>query len=160
MRTAYRVLALVIAAEVAIQAAAIAYAIFGLGIWIDGGGVLDKATMESDAADFAGVGGFALHGINGEIVFPLLVIVLLVLSFFAKVPRGVMWAGVTLGLTALQILLGMFGHGLAALGVLHGVNALLIFGVAVMAAMAARGTTAVGGRTPADSSAADSSAVG
>lgn len=138
MRSAYRVLAFVIAADVMIQAAAIAYAYFGLGVWIDGGGVLDKATMESDSTDFTGVGGFALHGINGEIVFPALVLILLVVSFFAKVPRGVMWAASALGLTVLQVLLGMFGHALPLLGVLHGANALLIFGVAVMAAMAAR----------------------
>lgn len=138
MRSAYRVLAFVIAADVMIQAAAIAYAYFGLGVWIDGGGVPDKATMESDSTDFTGVGGFALHGINGEIVFPALVLILLVVSFFAKVPRGVMWAASALGLTVLQVLLGMFGHALPLLGVLHGANALLIFGVAVMAAMAAR----------------------
>ena len=142
MRTAYRVLAFVIAAEVAIQAAAIAYALFGLGLWVDGGGVLDKATMESDTTTFTGDGGFPLHGINGEIVIPVLVIVLLVVSFFAKVPRGVMWAAVTLGLVVLQVLLGLFGHVVPFLGALHGINALLIFGVAVMAAMAARGTTA------------------
>jgi Family of unknown function (DUF6220) len=141
MRTAYRVLAFVIAAEVAIQAASIAYALFGLGLWVDGGGVLDKATMESPDTTFAGDGGFALHGINGQIVIPVLVIVLLVLSFFAKVPRGVMWAGVTLGLVVLQVLLGLFGHAVPFLGALHGINALLIFGVAVMAAMAARATT-------------------
>jgi hypothetical protein len=142
MRTAYRVLAFVIAAEVAIQAAAIAYAIFGLGVWIQGGGVLDKATMESESSTFAGDGGFALHGINGEMVIPVLVIIFLVLSFFAKVPRGVMWAGITVGLVALQVLLGLFGNVVPFLGALHGINALLIFGVAVMAAMAARGQTA------------------
>jgi hypothetical protein len=153
MRTAYRVLAFVIAAEVAIQAAAIAYALFGLGVWIDGGGVLDKAAMENPSVTFAGDGGFALHGINGEIVIPVLVIVLLVLSFFAKVPRGVMWAGISLGLVVLQVLLGLFGHAVPFLGALHGINALLIFGVAVMAAMAARGTTA-GQRTVERSAAA------
>ncbi len=142
MRTAYRVLAFIIAAEVAIQAAAIAYALFGLGLWIEGGGVMDKATMESESSTFAGDGGFPLHGINGEMVIPVLVIVLLVLSFFAKVPRGVMWAGITLGLVVLQVLLGFLGEVVPFLGALHGINALLIFGVAVMAAMAARGATA------------------
>ncbi len=146
MRTAYRVLAFVIAAEVAIQAATIAYALFGLGVWISGGGVLDKATMESESSTFTGDGGFALHGMNGEIVIPVLVIVFLVLSFFAKVPRGVMWAAVTLGLVVLQVLLGLLGQVVPFLGALHGINALLIFGVAVMAAMAARGTT-IGQRT-------------
>jgi hypothetical protein len=142
MRTAYRVLAFIIAAEVAIQAATIAYALFGLELWIDGGGVLDKAAIENPSVTFPGDGGFPLHGINGEMVIPVLVIVLLVLSFFAKVPRGVMWAGITLGLVVLQVLLGLFGHVVPFLGALHGINALLIFGVAVMAAMAARGTTA------------------
>jgi Family of unknown function (DUF6220) len=149
MRAAYRILAFVIAAEVAIQAAAIAYAIFGLGAWIQSGGVLDKATMESEASTFTGDGGFALHGINGEMVFPLLVLILLVVSFFAKVPRGVMWAGVMLGLTVLQIVFALLGVGLPILGVLHGITALLIFGVAVMAAMAARGVAPVGDRTAA-----------
>ena len=149
MRSAYRILAFVIAAEVAIQAAAIAYALFGLGIYIQGGGVMDKAAMESETTTFTGDGGFPLHGINGQIVFPALVLILLVLSFFAKVPRGVMWAGVAFGLTVLQVLLGMFGHDLPILGALHGINALLIFGVAVMAAMAARGTVPAGDRTTA-----------
>jgi hypothetical protein len=149
MKTAYRVLALVIAAEVVIQAAAIAYAIFGLGTWIQGGGVLDKATMESEASTFTGDGGFALHGINGQIVFPVLVLILFVLSFFAKVPRGVMWAGIALGLTVLQILFALLGLGVPFLGVLHGGNALLIFGVVVMAAMAARGPAHVGAHTAA-----------
>jgi hypothetical protein len=144
MRTAYRVLAFVVAAEVIVQAAAIAYAIFGLGTWVQSGGVLDKATMESEASTFTGDGGFALHGINGEIIFPLLVLILFVFSFFAKVPRGVMWAGIALGLTVLQILFAVLGEGLPFLGVLHGGNALLIFGVAVMAAMAARDAAPVG----------------
>ena len=149
MSSAYRVLAFVIAAEVAIQAAAIAYALFGLGVYIQGGGVMDKAAMESETTTFTGDGGFPLHGINGQIVFPALVLILLVLSFFAKVPRGVMWAGVAFGLTVLQVLLGMFGHDLPILGALHGINALLIFGVAVMAAMAARGAVPAGDRTTA-----------
>jgi hypothetical protein len=110
---------------------------------------MDKATMESESTTFAGDGGFALHGINGEIIFPLLVLILLVLSFFAKVPRGIMWAGVALGLTILQILFAILGHGLPVFGVLHGITALLVFGVAVMAAMAARGGAAVGDRTAA-----------
>jgi Family of unknown function (DUF6220) len=149
MKSAYRILAYVIAAEVIIQAAAIAYAIFGLGAYIQGGGVMDKAAMESETTTFTGDGGFPLHGINGEMIFPLLVLILLVLSFFAKVPRGVMWAGVAFGLTVLQIAFALLGRGLPFLGILHGANALLIFGVAVMAAMAARGAAPVGERTAA-----------
>jgi len=121
-----------------VQAAAIAYAVFGLDAWIDGGGVLDKATQDSDSTTFAGVGGFVLHGINGEMVIPALTILLLVVSFFAEVPRGVMWAAVTLCLVVVQVLLGVFSHSLIGLGILHGMGALAIFGVAVMAAMATR----------------------
>jgi hypothetical protein len=61
-------------------------------------------------------------------------VLLLIVSFFAKVPRGVALAGGVVGLTALQVLLGMFGHGIPALGLLHGVNALALFTVAVIAA--------------------------
>jgi len=52
MKTAYKVLAYLVAAEVAIQAMAVVWAIAGLGKWVDGGGVLDKAVMESDASPF------------------------------------------------------------------------------------------------------------
>ena len=50
MKTAYKVLAYLVAAEVAIQAMAMVWAIGGVGKWVDGGGVLDKAVMESDAS--------------------------------------------------------------------------------------------------------------
>ena len=46
MRTAYKVLAYLVAAEVAIQAMVMVWGIAGLGKWVDGGGVLDKAVFE------------------------------------------------------------------------------------------------------------------
>ena len=134
MRTAYRVLAWLVAAEVLIQAAAISWAIFGLGKWIEGGGVLDKAVMESQASAFPEDLGFAVHGINGQMVVPVLALVLLVVAFFAKLPRGVALAGAVVGLVVVQVLLGMLGHGVAGLGILHGANALVLFAVAVIAA--------------------------
>jgi len=134
MRMAYRVLAWLVAAEVLIQAAAITYAVFGLGQWIQNGGVLDKSVMESEVSAFPQEVGFAVHGINGEMVVPLLALLLLVVSFFAKLPRGVALAGAVVGLTALQIVLGMLGHGVPGLGILHGANALLLVAVAVVAA--------------------------
>lgn len=137
MRTAYRVLAWLVAIEVVIQAAVIAYAMFGESTFIDGGGVVDKALVESQTADFEGVIGFPIHGINGQIVIPLIGLILLVVAFFAKIERGVALASATFGLIVLQVLLGMFGHGLPFLGLLHGLNALLIFGAAVAAVRAA-----------------------
>ncbi|MEO8518661.1 MAG: DUF6220 domain-containing protein [Dermatophilaceae bacterium] len=134
MRTAYRALAYIIAAEVAIQAAAVAYGLFGLGKWIDDGGTLDKAVFEDESATFTGVVGFAIHGINGTMVIPLLALVLLLLSFFARVPGGAKWAGAIFALVIIQVLLGTFAHVVPQLGPLHGINALVLFSVAVMAA--------------------------
>jgi len=134
MRTVYRVLAWVLAVEVLVQAAAISWALFGFGKWIEGGGVLDKATLESGASLFPEELGFAVHGINGMMVVPVLALLLLVVSFFAKLPRGLALAGGAVALVALQVVLGMLGHGIPGLGLLHGANALALFAVAVIAA--------------------------
>jgi len=134
MKSAYRVLAYLVALEVLVQAGAIAYALFGLGAWIQGGGVLDKASMESDSVDFPGVAGFMIHGLNGQMIVPLIAVLLLVVSFFAKVPDGVRWAAMILIGIALQVVLGIFGHGIPSLGWVHGILAIFIFAAAVIAA--------------------------
>jgi hypothetical protein len=133
MKTAYRVLAYIIAIEVAIQAAAIAFGLFGLTKWISDGGVLDKAAMESETTTFPGLVGFIVHGINGQMVIPVIALVLLIVSFFAKVAGGVKWAGAILALVVIQVLLGMFAHETVLLGPVHGLNALFLFSTAVMA---------------------------
>jgi hypothetical protein len=138
MRATYRVLAYIIAAEVIIQAMAAVYAIAGLGKWIDEGGVFDKAVMESDESPFPEVVGFIVHGINGMMVIPVLALVFLVVSFFAKVPGGVKWAGVVVLLVALQVTFGLVGHSVPAVGGLHGLNALLLFGAAIYAGQRVR----------------------
>lgn len=143
MRSAFRVLAYIIAAEVVIQAAAIAYAMFGLGSWIDNGGTLNKSVLD-DGTSFTGAVGFAIHGINGEMVIPLLALVLLVVSFFAKVAGSAKWAGAILALVVIQVLLGLFGHSAPILGPLHGINALILFAVAVMAGHAVGSSTTTG----------------
>ena len=132
--TVYRVLAWLVAVEVLLQAAAISYAIFGFGKWIQEGGVLDKSVMESQATLFPEEVGFMVRGLNGMMIVPVVALLLLVVSFFAKVPRGSALAGAVVGLVALQVFLGMFGHGIPGLGLLHGANALALFTVAVIAA--------------------------
>jgi hypothetical protein len=133
MRTTYRVLAYIIAAEVVVQASMVAFAVFGLGVWVDkDGGVLDKATFESEP-DFTGALGFAIHGMNGMMLIPLIALIFLLVSFFAKTPGGVAWAASVFGLVILQVALGLFGHETAYLGLLHGANALAVFSVAFMA---------------------------
>jgi hypothetical protein len=138
MRTVYKVLAYLIAAEVMVQAMLMVFAIAGLGIWVDSGGVFDKSVMESEGSPFPEVVGFMLHGMNGMMVIPALALILLIASFFTRLTGAVKWAAVVLLLVITQILLGMFGHVVSALGALHGLNALLLFSAAVYTARRVR----------------------
>ena len=146
MRAAYRSLACAIDVLILLQAAAIAWAVFGLSAWVEDGGTLSTATMESEEMPFPEVLGFAIHGISGTVVIPLVALVLLVVSFFARVPRGVAYAAMVFGGVVVQVLLGMFAHALPFLGFLHGFWALLVFLVALRAARQASGTPAPAGR--------------
>lgn len=150
MRTAYRVLAYLVAALVVVQAAAIAWAMSGLVNWVAGGGTLDTATMESGETLFPEVVGFMVHGMNGMMLIPLIALLLLIVSFFAHVPKGVAWAGGVLALVIIQVLLGMFLRGAPLAGLLHGANALLLFGVALHTGRRARTTAPAGTVTEAD----------
>jgi len=133
MKTTYKVIAYVIAAEVAIQAAMIGFAVAGLFTWIEkDGGFLDQAVLESEP-DFTGALGFMIHGINGMMLIPVLALVLLIISFFAKIGCGTKWAGWLLASVVIQVALGIFGNESPYLGLLHGLNALVVFSVAIMA---------------------------
>jgi hypothetical protein len=133
MRTAYKVLAYLVAAEVVIQAMAMVWAIAGLGKWVAGGGVLDKAAMESGDTLFPELTGLLLHGINGAFVVPGIALILLILSFFLKLRGGIKWAAIVFVLTVVQGQLGFLGHDIPAAGALHGLNALALFGAALYA---------------------------
>jgi heme A synthase len=133
MKTVYRVLAFVIAAMVAIQAGAIGYAVFAQLHWIENGGTLDEASFESAP----GFGAYIFHALNGATVL-LLALALLIISFFAKIPQGVRWAVIVLACTIVQIALGTLSRLVSQIGAVHGAVALVLFGVAVMAAMRAR----------------------
>lgn len=135
MRTAYKVLAYLVALEVVIQAAAIAYGVFGITKWVEDGATLDKAVMEDESTSFTGLGGLILHGMNGTMLIPLIALVFLIFSFFAKVPGGAKWAAFVLLAVVVQVMLGIFSHELTGLGILHGINALILFGLAVTAGM-------------------------
>jgi hypothetical protein len=133
MKTVYRVLAYLVALAVVIQAATIAFAVFGLLKWIDDGGVLDRAATRSGSDSFTGVSGFAAHGTNGQMIVPILAVLLLVVSFFAKVRSGVVWAGAVLLTVVVEVVLGTFAHALPELGILHGILAIALFAIAVVA---------------------------
>lgn len=134
MRATYRVLAYLLALEVFVQAAVIAWALFGLSTWIENGGVLDKAGMESDSVAFDGVAGFMIHGLNGQMIVPVIGLLLFVVSFFARFPGAVAWAGAAFGTVIVQVALGIFSHSVPALGMLHGAVALVLLVVALVAA--------------------------
>jgi hypothetical protein len=130
MRATYKYLAYAIDGLILVQAAVIAWAVFGLGAWIEDGNSLTKSKMEGSTFAFAEERGFMIHGINGEMLIPLVALVLLIISFFAKVPEGPKWAGMLFGGIVVQIVLGIVGQGLPLLGMVHGVWAMLLFWLA------------------------------
>jgi len=144
MRKTYRILADIVAVAVVIQAMAMVWAIAGLFHWLDSdGGSIDAAVLDSwedDPPDFDGSIGFAIHGILGGMGLPLLALILLIIAFFAKVPGGVKWAAIVLGLVVLQVFLGYTGFDVPAVGLIHGLNAFALFSCAILAARRAHPT--------------------
>jgi hypothetical protein len=130
MRGAYRVLASLIAIGVLVQAAAIAFG------WFD---VLsaEETVINDDWEDFPV--GLAIHGIVGLMVMPLLGLLLFIVSFFTRstVVGSVKWGGLTFLAIVVQVLLAFVAFGAAVVGVLHGVNAFVVLGLALMANRAA-----------------------
>jgi hypothetical protein len=139
MRKAHQILAGLLAVEVVIQAMAIAYALAGLGKWIDDGNTLDKAVkkrIENGDVGFQGTGGFAIHGINGQMLIPLIAIALLVVSLLAakEIEGAGKRAGILLGMVVVQVILGMTSEDVVLLAPLHALNGFGIFAMAVVTA--------------------------
>ena len=148
MRTAYKVLAYLVAAEVAVQAMVMVWGIAGLGKWVDGGGVFDKAVIESQGTPFPEVVGILVHGINGMFVIPALALLLLIVSFFTKVRGAIKWAVIVFVLVVVQGQLGELGHDFPLAGAVHGLNAMALFGAAIYAGRRLRAAAAVGVEQP------------
>jgi hypothetical protein len=148
MRTAYKVLAYLVAAEVAVQAMVMVWGIAGLVKWVDGGGVFDKSVIEGSidtgAMPFPEVLGILVHGINGMFVVPGLALLLLIVSFFTKVRGAIKWAAIVFALVVAQGQIGFLGHEFPLAGALHGLNALALFGVAIHTGRRLRAVAAVG----------------
>ncbi|WP_392544550.1 hypothetical protein [Oryzobacter telluris] len=146
MRTTYRVLAALVCVLVAFQAAFHVWAMSGMGVWIDDGGVLDKATGDAIGAGeqpWPELTGMILHGMSGMFVIPVVALSLLVVALVARFPGAVPRAVLVLGLVVAQVTLGLLGHSMPWLGFLHGINALMLFTAAFTAQRhAARGTAA------------------
>jgi hypothetical protein len=143
MRKTYRVLASLIAVLVVVQAMMIVWTVAGLFTWIDDGATLDKSVVDSwqdNPPTFAGSFGFFWHSfIGGVILIPLTGLILLIVSFFAKVPRGVTLAAAIVVSIIVQYLAAVFAEPQEPLlGLVHGLNAFILFGLAVFAARSAR----------------------
>lgn len=124
MKAAYQWLARLIALGVVLQAAFIAFGMFGVEHEADDG--------KAFTADTANNLGQSLHSIVGSII-PLIALVLLIVSFFAKARGGVRFAAIVLGLAVLQVLLATVSSSVPAIGLLHGINAFALAAVAGMA---------------------------
>jgi hypothetical protein len=125
MKATYQWLARLIALGVVLQAAFVAYGMFGVLNAAD-----DGKAFTGDTADNLGQ---SLHSTVGLMIIPLLALLLLVVSFFAKVPGGVRLAAIVVGLVVLQIVLAVVSLPVPALGLLHGVNAFALAAVAGVA---------------------------
>ncbi|RZU19886.1 hypothetical protein EV645_2106 [Kribbella rubisoli] len=134
MRAVYRVLAGLIAIGVVVQAMAIAVGWFTALKDMDDGLVIDK--------NYDGNWGHSLHSIVGSMIIPLLALLLLIVSFFAHVERGVRWALYVFGLVVLQIAFAFAAFAAPVVGALHGANALALLAVAGIAARHAAGAPA------------------
>jgi hypothetical protein len=120
---------MLIAAGVVVQAAAIAFALFDIEKKTDDGQIYSKDSHN---------GGVVLHSVLGQMVIPVIALLLLIVSFFAAIPGGVKWAAITFGVLVLQVVLAYAGDALPAIGVLHGINAFALAAVASIAMRKAR----------------------
>jgi hypothetical protein len=130
MRAAYRILAMLIAIGVVLQAAFIAVGWFTVIHATDDGTVFDKNSDRNWAQ--------AAHGTVGIMVIPLIALLLLIVSFFARIPGGVKWAAITFGVTVIQIVFAFAGFSAPIVGALHGINAFALAAVASIAMRKAR----------------------
>ena len=145
MRAAYLWLARLISLMVVVQAMTITFAVAGLFHWIStGGGVVDDSVVkgwDQNPPTFEGAIGHFIHWMAGERVIPAIALLLLIVSFFAKVSKGVVIALVLFVLVVLQTVSGLYADGMPYLGLWHGFNAFLIFGASMAAAMKAKKPT-------------------
>jgi hypothetical protein len=146
MRSAYRVLAYLIPVLVTVQAAVIAFGQFGIESWVSDDNSYTEQVQSS--GDATGALGIALHSVIGSMVIPLVALVLLVVAFLAHVPGGVKAAAFVLLAVVVQILLAVLASNVPAVGLLHGVNAFVIFGLAMMAGQRAAAPAGIDTTSP------------
>jgi hypothetical protein len=123
LNSAFRIWASLVSLAVIVQVGLAAYGGFHAADEADDKGAIGKKTVEH---------GFSPHSALGYAIF-LAAIVLLLLAFAARSSGAsdrVKWSALIAGLVLVQILLAWLGDAVAWLGVLHGMNALAIAGLA------------------------------
>jgi hypothetical protein len=142
VKQAYRILYYLLSLEVLIQAAVIAWWAFGVTKYADDHGSISHHQLEDGG--FGGSAGLSIHAVNGFMIIPLIALVLLVVSFLAKVPGGVRLASITFVLVLVQAyLLPALSEKSPVVGTLHGAVALAILGLSIAAPRMAREADAV-----------------
>jgi hypothetical protein len=134
MLAAYRYLAYTLPALVVVQLAAVAWGTFGIVKYNDTHAIPKGGLGEDSTLSFSGDAGFAIHGIVGMMVIPLVAVLLLVVSFLVKFKGS--WQ-IALGLliaVVLQVVLGIVSFDAPVVGILHAVNAVGIMGMGAAAA--------------------------
>jgi hypothetical protein len=144
MKATYRVLAGLTCLLVLVPAAAIAFGTFGILNFVEGGDDYTKTVAEDRASDAGGIGQ-NIHSF-GAMAIALVAIILLIVSFFAKIDGGVKWAGIVFLAVLLQWVFAIVAFSAPVVGLLHGLNAFVIFGTA-MAAMQNAKRSEVGAST-------------
>jgi len=124
MNAAFRIWASLVSLAIIVQVGLAGYGAFHAVDVSDDKGALSKNGVSD---------GFNAHAALGYVIV-LAALVLLILAFLARrqSPGGARakWAGILLVLLVVQVLLAALGGAVAWLGVLHGMNALAVAGVA------------------------------
>ncbi len=128
-RKAYSVFGVALLAALGLQFYFIAAA--ALGVWGANDNAKDVYSAFKAGDTFAG-----LHAINGTFLVPLIILILVGLSFAARHDARIRWQTAALfGLMVLQFVLALLGFSssriLVVAGGLHGVNALALVGFTV-----------------------------
>lgn len=124
MRSFYRWLTTILFALVVIQVGLAAYGAFDAIHKSESASIGKKTTEDA----------FGAHAILGSVIVLLMVVLLIVAAIGSLGDGKVRWAGAIVGLGIVQYVLGVASPSAPALGFLHGVNALAIFGATGMLA--------------------------
>src|SRR5690349_4837106 len=162
---AYRIVALLLAAEAVVQSVAVGYFVGVLNRWIDTEGAvgvadrsalhalpgegpvvaLDRVVLESAEQWSAGGVGLTIATVTEVWVAPVLAVALLILAYRNRIPSAVPVAAVVA--VGVQWLTGWAAGSVPALAALHELAAFAVFGTALWAAGFLRRRPAATGET-------------